>query len=110
MNKKYLFGLSVASLILILVATILMASTTRLPHSISIDKAERRISEVQNGPNIIKKELLLNSYKKHLHFENKLRERDVAYVELIKTLSIAFIFIALIQLFLVYKLQKKNKA
>ncbi len=109
MNKKYLFGLSIAALISIIAALILMTSTTRLPHGISIDKVERRISAVQNGPDLIKKELLLDCYRKHFNFENKLKERDLAYVELIKTLSIAFIFIALIQLFLVYKLQKEIK-
>ncbi len=109
MNKKYLVGLSVAALISIIVSLTLMSSTTRLPHAIPIDKAERRISEVQNGPDLIEKELLLDCYRKHFNFENKLRERDLAYIDLIKTLSIAFIFIALIQLFLVYKLQKKIK-
>ncbi len=107
MNKKYLFGLSITALILIIAASILMISTTDLPHNIPTNKVERRISEVQNGPDLIKKELLLDSYKKHLNFENKLRKRDLAYAKLIKTLSIAVIFIALIQLFLVYKLQKK---
>ena len=110
MNKKYLFGLHILSLILIIVALFIVGSTNALPNSVPTDKAEKRISEIQNGPNLIRKELLLDCYKKHLNFENKLRERDLAYVELVKILSIAVIFIALIQLFLVYKLQKENQS
>jgi predicted PurR-regulated permease PerM len=109
MNKKYLLGLSITALILIVVASILMMSTTNFPHNIPTKIVEKRISEVQNGPDLIKKELLLDSYKRHLNFENKLMERDIAYAELIKTLSISIIFIALIQLFLVYILHKKNR-
>jgi len=107
MNKKYLFGLSITALILIVVASILMISTTNSSHNIPTKLVDKRISEVQNGPDLIKKELLLESYKRHLNFENKLMERDIAYAELIETLSLSIIFIALIQLFLVYILHKK---
>ncbi len=107
MNKKYLFGLSITAIILIVIASILMISTVDFPHKIPDRMAERRISEIQKGPELVKKELLLDSYKRHLNFEDKLRERDIAYAELIKTLSIAVIFIALIQLFLAYILQKR---
>ncbi len=110
MNKSYLISLSITSVIPIIIALILMVSTTRLPHKVLSAKAERRISQVQEWPDLIKKELLLDSYRKHLNFEYALRERDLAYAELIKTLSIALIFIASIQLILIYKLQKKVKA
>ena len=109
MNKNYLIGLSISSVLLIITVFILLVSTARLPHNVLKTKAEKRILEVQEGPDLIKKELLLDSYKKHLNFENALREKALAYVELIRILSIVFIFISSIQLILIYKFQKKIK-
>jgi hypothetical protein len=108
-NKQYLFGLTITALILIILASILMVSTNIYRHNINTNIVERRISEIQNAPGLIKKELLLDSYKKHLNFEKKLMERDVSYAKLIKTLSISVVFISLIQLVLVFTLHKKMK-
>ena len=68
-----------------------MVSTNIYRHNINTNIVERRISEIQNAPGLIKKELLLDSYKKHLNFEKKLMERDVSYAKLIKTLSISML-------------------
>ncbi len=107
MYKKYLIGLFVTALASMIITIILTISVTYLPLSVPVYRMERIISKIQKGPNQINKQLLLDCYKKHLNFENKLRARDLAYVKLIKTLSVAYVFIILIQLFLAYRLLKE---
>ncbi len=106
MNRRTLAGLAVTAAASIVVAAALVILTDRLPLPSADERAEQRISEVRSGPDLVKKELLVDQYRKHLAFEEALRARDLAYVGLVRTLCLVLVLLALVQLYLLVRLRK----
>ncbi len=93
MDKKYLHLFFAAGLLLVVSVAVLFACGRMLLYEIPVDKAAERIEAVKNGPFLISKELLLDSYKRHIDFEKSLRERDAAYLKLLKVISLFMVLI-----------------
>ncbi len=95
---------SVVAVLLLVSADKLADSTPAVP-----EHAGRRIAETEKGPPLVRKEVLAETVEKHLDFLRKLRARDLAYADLTRTLGITLMFLAAIQVTLLFKLQKDCK-